>query len=260
MSDVRNETNVTDESNFWSTVDFNALYRSRTVMDSIFIALGTLFNTWLILAILTSSPLRSRMRNKILVSLSVLFLSESVVRGPIQVMVFHKLWNGVDVDCRVITSIYNIQLMQDFISNWTLVLMILFYLAQLVDFKPHLPFTSLGTTLATVGVIALPWAASLVTVPSIMKDYHNRLNTTGYLQRCVHPTNDAYVVFKSIDSAVPLIVAVAVTAVAVVLRRRRFAPRSSTPGMQVELMSKGPEVDEHTPYVATTVTSALCNI
>ncbi|XP_055874809.1 uncharacterized protein LOC106076118 isoform X1 [Biomphalaria glabrata] len=220
-----------------------------TAFYGIVIVLGTLLNLWLLLAIATSQELRSRMRNKLLISTCVLHLLFCLVEGPLQTSFSFSTDYGHF--CFHFYATVNIELMLDFVSNYTLLTMVIVFVLQLMDLKLSVWLSSLGQRLVTVGVILLPWVASLITIPAmIMGSAKVRITP-----ECSIPYS--YATMRLLDTLLPLSLAIVITVMALLKKRRRFRAGFTSSGMQVELLSPGPEMDEAKTYIAA-VGVALC--
>lgn len=229
--------------------------------NSFVVILGAVINIWLVAAILSSSDLRARFRNKLIVCLSVCFLTESFIRAPIE-LVLHTSFKTRrrGFGCLLMSVMANVQLLQDFISNWYVVIILLVFIAQIKDINPRVKLQPLAITIGTALVLFLPWLLSLITVPSVMSSYSRVFvnNSTRYWSRCIYPTSESLLIFKSLDSAVPMMTNVVLVTLAVVLRRQRFRRGFST-GMRVELMSQGPAIDNLAAYIAIVAVAIFCN-
>src|SRR5204862_422601 len=127
------------------------------------------------------------------------------------------------------------QLIQDFIGNWLLVMMISVFIAQIEDFNLKTKLTPLGVTLGTIGLMVLPWIASGVIIPVVVHEYYHDLEMAP--KGCSYPTADALTIFKSFDTAVPILLAIILVAVAAFLKYRRFTRGFSNNSMHTELIS-----------------------
>ncbi|KAK0048684.1 hypothetical protein Bpfe_021964 [Biomphalaria pfeifferi] len=220
-----------------------------TVFYGIVVVAGTLLNLWLLLAIATSQELRSRMRNKLLISTCVLHLLFCLVEGPLHTTFAFS--SGYGHFCSHFYAAINIELILDFVSNYTLLTMVIVFILQLMDLKLSVWLSSLGQRLVTVGVILLPWVASLITIPAMIMGSAKVLITL----ECSIPYS--YATMRLLDTVIPLSLAAVITVVAVLKKRRRFRAGFTSSGMQVELLSPGPEMDEAKTYIAA-VGVALC--
>ncbi|CAL1541675.1 unnamed protein product [Lymnaea stagnalis] len=229
--------------------------------DYVALAFGILPNLWILLATLTSQDLRARMRNKIVCSFCVLHLLNCLLFMPMRIEVTRLRRLYYKINCDFYNFVTLMELLQDFIFNWTLVLLIVVFVARICDFKPYAGLTSLTTTLGTYAILISPWVASLVIIPGVRNSLwysylkSNNISTTN---GCIFSTSDTLLVIKSLDTAVPLLISVALMVTAVVLRRRRFT-RGFSGDMEVELIERGPEVDGHFGYTAAVVVSFVCD-
>ncbi|XP_013070643.2 uncharacterized protein LOC106057826 [Biomphalaria glabrata] len=241
--------NFSNQTNFALEVDdtINKLDIALTIFYVIVMVSGTLLNLWLLLAIATSQELRSRMRNKLLISTCVLHLLLCLVEGPLETTFDYSNEHL----CSHFYAAINIELMLDFVSNYTLLTMVIVFVLQLMDLKLSVWLSMLRQRLVTVGVISLPWVASLITIPAmVMGSAKVRITP-----ECSVPYSHA--TMRLLDTLLPLSLAAVITVVAVLKKRRRFRAGFTSSGMQVELLSPGPEMDEAKTYVAA-VGVALC--
>ncbi|CAL1532561.1 unnamed protein product [Lymnaea stagnalis] len=228
--------------------------------DYVAIAFGILPNLWILLATLTSPDLRARMRNKIVCSFCVLHLLNCLLFMPMEIEI-DRLSRRYDIlNCDLRNFVKLMELLQDFISNWTLVLLVVVFIARICDFKPCAGLTSLTTTLGTYAILISPWVASLVIIPGVRNSLSHYVtsNISSTFSGCMFTTSDETLVIKSLDTAVPMFTAVTLMVTAVVLRRRRFT-RGSPGDMEVELIERGPEVDGHIGYTAAVGVSLVCD-
>ncbi|KAI8794793.1 hypothetical protein BgiBS90_005169, partial [Biomphalaria glabrata] len=241
--------NFSNQTYFALEVDdtLSKLDIALTAFYGIVMVSGTLLNLWLLLAIATSQELRSRMRNKLLISTCVLHLLLCLVEGPLQTTFAYSNEHV----CSHFYAAINTELMLDFVSNYTLLTMVIVFVLQLIDLKLSVWLSMLEQRLVTVGVILLPWVASLITIPAmIMGSVKVRITP-----ECSIPYS--YATMRLLDTLLPLSLAAVITVVAVLKKRRRFRAGFTSSGMQVELLSPGPEMDEAKTYVAA-VGVALC--
>ncbi|KAK0048682.1 hypothetical protein Bpfe_021962 [Biomphalaria pfeifferi] len=211
---------------------------------------GTLLNLWLLLAIATSQELRSRMRNKLLISTCVHHLLLCLVEGPLHTTFAFSSDYGHF--CSHFYAAINIELILDFVSNYTLLTMVIVFVLQLMDLKLSVWLSSLGQRLVTVGVILLPWVASLITIPAMI------MGSAKLAVECSFPYY--FETFSLLDTVIPLSLAIVITVVAVLKKRRRFRAGFTSSGMQVELLILGPEMDEAKTYVAAVGVALCCDL
>ncbi|XP_059144010.1 uncharacterized protein LOC131931287 [Physella acuta] len=255
--------NSTNSTLIKKRYDFSTVINVMIASDSFVVILGAVINVWLVAAILSSPELRARFRNKIIVCLSVCFLTESFLRAPIELVVhssFKKRRKGFG--CLLMSVMANIQLLQDFISNWYVVMLLLVFVAQIKDINPRAKLQPLAITFGTAVVLFLPWLLSLITIPSVMSSYSRVFvyNSTRYWSSCIYPTSESLLIFKSLDSAVPLLTTLVLMILAIVFRRQRFRRGFSATGMRVELISQGPAIDTLPAYIALVTTAIFCNV
>uniref|UniRef100_A0A0B7BJ48 G-protein coupled receptors family 1 profile domain-containing protein n=1 Tax=Arion vulgaris TaxID=1028688 RepID=A0A0B7BJ48_9EUPU len=129
---------------------------------------------------------------------------------------------------------------------------------KIQDFNPRMKLTPRAVTIGTIGLLAFPWIASLVIVPIILQEFHFR--ETGIRENCFIQTQDSLQIFKSVDTATPILLAIIFLVVAAVLRYRGLHWGHSSGSMQIELISQGPEIDNIFAYVTAVVVSILCDL
>ncbi|CAL1541672.1 unnamed protein product [Lymnaea stagnalis] len=189
------------------------LFRADFLTDCIMLPLGIVIQAWLLLAIVTSPGMRGRMRNKIIASFCVQHLLECLIFLPLNMDLDHRVFFGEMVSCHQLHALSNIILMQDFITNWTLVIFVAVYLAQVRDYTPQarlpaLPacraaFTILNKrVVATFALLASPWMIAFVIFPTMIT-YSRAILTQEHLGDCYFDYGDGYYIFKSVDTAVP---------------------------------------------------------
>lgn len=231
--------------------------------DCLPIVLGIVPNMWLLLAALTSKDIRSRMRNKIICSISVLHLLNCLLLTPMRLEVKHLESILVPVNCYLLIAVNMMALMDDFITNWSLVTLVAVFLAQTCGCRPRARFSSPMVVVGTWAVVVMPWVASLIAVPAITASsyysFWERHNITAFRDSCYFSIPEAFLIIKSIDTVVALLIAVALLVTAAVQRRRRFA-RGPPSGARVELIDREPEVDEHYGYTAAVMLTIVCDI
>ncbi|KAI8794796.1 hypothetical protein BgiBS90_005172 [Biomphalaria glabrata] len=214
------------------------------------IVLGTLLNLWLLLAIVTCPEMRSRIRNKLIVSNCVLYLVQCLVEGPLDVAAL----SSDTKSCSIFHAVINIMLMLDFVSNYTLLTMVIVFVLQLMDLKLSVWMSELKQLVVTLGVLLIPWVASLLTIPAMVT------TSDKYIIFADCPIPRSYLIFRIVNTIVPLMLAAGVSVAAALMKRRRFSAGLNPSGMQVELLSPGPEMDEAKTYLVAVAVSFLCDI
>ncbi|CAL1541671.1 unnamed protein product [Lymnaea stagnalis] len=239
-------------------------------MDCIMLPLGLALNAWMLLAIVTSPDMRRRMRNKLIASFCIQHLLESLIQLPMNIDGISRFLNGQSVSCHHISAIFHTYLMQDFISNWTLVIFVAVYMAHVCDYRPQarlpaaLPacraaFAILNKpVVASSALLASPWIlACLIFPPLIFSQSMVKLVSYG---DCYVETYRGYFIFKSLDNAIPLLLALGLLVTAAVFRRRRLSGGIAVRGAQVELIERGPDVDSWHPYAAAVSVVGVCEV
>ncbi|BFZ20421.1 hypothetical protein BsWGS_23460 [Bradybaena similaris] len=212
---------------------------------------GTALNLWFLVAILSSPVIRSRLRNKLICSSFVLHLINCAFILPTTLGTMNQ-----DLNCALLTAVINVELMQDLVSNWLLIELISVFIAQIQDFNPRSRLSSRAATLGTIVLLAFPWVASLVAVPVIAFEFYRQVPDEEKF--CFFLTFDALEVLRSMDTALPIILAILLVTAAAVMRHRRFTLRNSS-GMQTELLDPGPEIDSTLAYVIAVIVATLCD-
>ncbi|KAH9489189.1 hypothetical protein Btru_044447 [Bulinus truncatus] len=264
MDGSNTTSNVTywvDDSHWTYDIDIDILRKVYLSVYCLGIILGIPFNLWLLLTITTSSQLRSRMRNKILSLICCQHLLECGVLFTFVIDLYRRL--SKFISCTEITAFYNIQLICDFISNWNVFLLIIFYVFDLFRLQPCRRLTSTAVTAATAVILLSPWVLSLVLTPSIMVFYHAQRPSFGNLSdivtylSCLQPTGDSYIAYKSLDTALPLVTSTVALAVGVALRQWLLTRGDS---MATELISDEPqETDGIVPILAILAVTYICD-
>lgn len=244
-------SNETIDSEIFSI--FRSLRKFRYGSLIFVTVVGTVLNIWFLAAILSSSVHRSRLRNKIICSSFVLHLLNCAIILPTRLGINARYQS---FNCALYAALSNVDLMQDLVANWLLIELISVFIAQIQDFNPRSRLNSRAATIGTVVLLAFPWVASLVIVPIIALEYYKHIPDEDKF--CFFVTYDALEVMRSIDTALPIILAILLVTAAAIMRYRRFTPRSS-PGMQIELLDPGPEIDNTLAYVIAVIVATLCD-
>ncbi|KAK0066558.1 hypothetical protein Bpfe_003990 [Biomphalaria pfeifferi] len=252
-----------NDSNWIDDIDFNALSKVHLAMYSLNILLGMPFNLWLLLVLLTSAELRSRLRNKILAFICVQHLVESALIFPLIVDLYRRYNSFKSLSCLEIALFYNFQLISDFVSNWNVFLLMLFYVFHVFHFQPCWTLSSKAVAVLTCSMLTLPWVISAVLTPSVMKFFHDRRqvfeNTSEIMSylKCLQPIGDSYVIYKSLDTAVPLFASTLLLVAGILLKRWGL---SGSRGMASELIEQErPEVDSIVSYIAALIVTYICD-
>lgn len=229
-----------------------SVYKGNQVFTSV---VGSLINLWFLAAILSSPEVRSRLRNKIICNSFVLHLLNCAIILPATVDSFY---GNPFRSCIYYAVIDNLNLMHELVSNWLLVMLIAVFIAQIEDFNPASRLRPRTAIFCTVVLMVFPWIASLVIVPVITHGY--RMHGSESLDYCFISPIDSLEVFRSIDTALPILLSILLLIVAALRRRKRFTHRNSTGSIQAELFGCGPEIDRTLPYVAAVIVSTLCDL
>uniref|UniRef100_A0A0B7BJK5 G-protein coupled receptors family 1 profile domain-containing protein n=1 Tax=Arion vulgaris TaxID=1028688 RepID=A0A0B7BJK5_9EUPU len=244
-----NETNVTDTTNY-NSLDVSLYMLIYYTLAIIIYVCGTLINIWFLAAILSSQDMRSRLRNKLICNTIILHLVDGILVMPIAT---GSYLSGSDYNCVLQTALDSIRQIQDFIGNWLLVMLIVVFIAQIQDFNPGIKLTPRAVIVGTIGLLTFPWIVSIIVVPITTHEIYYKV--TGIRGSCFPALQDAITIFKYLDTVLPILLAVILLAVAAVLRYRRFTSGS----MQIELINRGPEIDNTFAYVTAVVVSILCD-
>ncbi|XP_059144011.1 uncharacterized protein LOC131931288 [Physella acuta] len=255
-----NTTNGTDWHPSVRLQNFlKAVLRVYISSDSLCIILGNVINIWLLLAILTSSDIRSRIRNKILACLCVCNIAESSILAPLELSL-----NLRQVDrnvCILVELMYHLQCVLDFCSNWYLVIIFILYIIQIKDIDVSVYVNPTFHKIGPVLLVVSPMIIAILTVPVIMKVYHDEfLNLHKISYTCVFPTYSSLMIFKILDSVLPILMVIILLVIALYLRRQRLLIESSGGSMEVELINRTSPLDNVLPYVLAVAATFVCNI
>ncbi|CAG5116616.1 unnamed protein product [Candidula unifasciata] len=248
-SNITNATTYTDFENQWQIL--LSVFRGNQVFTSV---VGSVVNLWFLAAILSSPEVRSRLRNKIICNRFILHLLNCTIILPNSI---HLTGQRI-ISCLHYAIVDNLVLMHQLIANWLLVMLLAVFIAQIEGFNPRTRLSPKSAILGTAVLLVFPWIASLVIVPVIIHEYTKHLKTSW---ACFFTAGlDSLQVFRSIDTALPIFLAVLLVIIAAVLRRRRFALGNTSGSIQAELFEPGPEIDNTLPYVVAVVVSTACDL
>ncbi|XP_012941852.1 uncharacterized protein LOC101863766 [Aplysia californica] len=245
-------SNSTNSSNIIKlTIDLKALDTAQNSFYGIFIVLGVPINLWFLVALLRSPEFQARLRNKLVSSLLVAQLLETGVIMSVYLIVkfVFRSRSFTPEMCSVMSLSRNLTIIQDFIANWTVVLIVAVFLAQVNDFDLSHRLTPLALRIVGIGLPAIPWFVSLLLIPIITK--------VEAIPKffCVLAKKQSMVIFKSLDCIVPILAATVLLAVAAFQKRRRYAAGSGV--MKSELIGRGPQIDSVIPYVVIVSTAIV---
>lgn len=246
LTNGSNTTNTTLEFKRYSFIPAFYTFREGSLLSISIV--GTVLNLWFLAAILSSPSLRSRLRNKIICNSFVLQLVNCSIILPIT---FGISLSRRALSCALISTINNIDLMQDFINNWLLVIVIAIYIAQIQDFDLRDRFSSKAVAIGTVALLVVPWLSSLVVVPVIIQEH-----LSDGIRDCLISTLDALEVLRAVDTALPIILAVLLVIAAAVMRHCRCTLRSTPATVQRERLN---EMDKTRVYVVAVTVAMLCD-
>ncbi|BFZ20419.1 hypothetical protein BsWGS_23458 [Bradybaena similaris] len=254
MAEHTNSSNVT----YTDFIDYSSIKEAIRVQGAITIVIaivGTTLNLWFLAAMLSLADVRSRLRNKIICSSFVLHLISGTIILP--VIGCYELIS-FSISCVQHSILAHLYFITELISNWQLVMLLAVFLAQIMDFDPTSKLSSGAATLGTIGLLVLPWAASLVIVPVITHEYWKYSPYQYYDCHNIHP--DSMDAFRSLDTAVPIVLAIVLLIIATYFKYRRFNLRNSSQSMHVELIGRGPEIDNTCVYVLAIAVSIVCDL
>ncbi|BFZ20416.1 hypothetical protein BsWGS_23455 [Bradybaena similaris] len=256
MSAITNRSNATNAT--YAYADYSSLKTAADVEYALLLLMsivGTPVNLWFLAALLSSADLRSRFRNKIICNNCILHLVTCVIIIPVASYYYS---NYEYISCVQQSMLWHLYFLIELAGNWQLVILIAVFLAQITDFDPTSKLSSGAATLGTVGLLAFPWAASLVTVPVITHAYWKYSSFQYY--DCMGLHFDSAAAFRSIDTAAPIILAVVLVIIAAFFKYRRFHLRNSSRSMHVELIGRGPEIDNTLFYVVAVAVAIVCDL
>ncbi|CAG5116615.1 unnamed protein product [Candidula unifasciata] len=253
MSFLTNGSNTTNTTSDFKRYSFIPSFYSFREGSLLFISIvGTAMNLWFLAAILSSPVLRSRLRNKILCNSFLLHVVNCAIILPIN---FGISFSRKDVGCALISMFNNVDLMQDFVDNWLLVIIIVIFIAQIQDFDLRSRFSDRTIKVGTVALLVVPWLSSLVVVPVIIKEH-----LSDSIKDCLVSTLDALEVLRAVDTALPIILAILLVIAAAVMKHCGFTLRNSPVSTQSELLNRGPEIDNTRAYVVAVTIATLCDL
>ena len=261
---MENASNITNASRRYSS--FMAEYRmvmSWTLgMETVFMIVGTLLNLWLMLSILTSRDLRVRMRNQLIVNMSIINLVQTVIKSPVLILkctaILHKVLLTREFFCHTYSIMTVVEFTQSFISDWLMVFIIAIFIANIMDMDLESKVTPQVSRLMKAILHLLPWfVAIVITTISISQ-------VTRWYPCLLIPYRNLYI-FEIVYTIIPTSLAVLLMVAAILLRIRRFNRGSSTAdgNMGVQLIGKGPEIDNTFAYMlagAICVACEICNL
>ncbi|XP_059144014.1 uncharacterized protein LOC131931290 [Physella acuta] len=255
-----NETNSSDWQPTPEERDFfYKLYCVYISSDSLSFILGNIINVWLLIAILTSSEMRLMLRNKILVFVCICNVVESSILAPLEMSLNLELADSRN--CITVELMFHLQSFLDFCSNWYLVIIFILYIIQIRDIDVSVYVNPTFHKIGPVLLMVSPMIIAILTVPVIMKVYHDeflRLHKISYT--CVFPTYSSLMIFKILDSVLPILTLIILLAIALYLRRQRLLIESSGGSMEVGLIKRTSPLDNVLPYVLAVAVTFLCNI
>lgn len=147
--------------------DLDTVNRIFLAFSSAVFALGTLLNTWFLLAVMTSQSHRSKLRSQLLCNLCVLHLGVSLVKSPLMVF-FSKLlldaayWSTM---CDSLSLAIPLELVHSFLLDWLLVFTATVYLASVLGLDPAKRIGKRAVAVGKVLLNTLPWIASPALYP-----------------------------------------------------------------------------------------------
>lgn len=257
-----NTSNVTNNSsNFGKLVDWTAIQYAERTIYSVTVIVGSCLNLWMLLAVLTSRELRSKLRNKLLCSVLAIQLLDTLcfLPGYLVFKYIHKRDSFQDA-CQFRLFLYSVTLTEDFISNWNILLLEIVFLAQVTDFniseklssfsRRHFPNANNVPTIATVVFLITPWLVGVFVV-SIVTSLQGAL-----YKGCLFHTLIGIQNLLIVSCPTPMVIAAILLGASAYLRHRRIPGKGSVT-MSVELIGRGPEVDLVLPH-AILLAAAIC--
>ncbi|GFO19637.1 hypothetical protein PoB_004614200 [Plakobranchus ocellatus] len=148
-----------------------------------------------------------------------------------------------------------LELIQSFIHDWLMVLIVIIFIAHILDLNAEAKLTP-QTLRVCKGVMNIaPWiAATILTVVGILSLRRSKL--------CFFFSSTKFYILEIPCTIIPTTLTIVLLVVAFVLRKRRFSRGTSTASgnMGVQLLGRGPEIDNTTAYVVAVAVFAICEI
>ncbi|XP_059166800.1 uncharacterized protein LOC131949053 [Physella acuta] len=219
------------------------LFSSSIIM----MILGTLVNIFLVSAILTSPVLRLKLKNRIIAMMCVCFLGEvslEIARSILEYKEIHftdyHFWN----------LYINTHVIEDFISLWYVVVLLIIYIAKLYDLDPSRTLSLKFVKLGSAVILVIPLILSATIIPVMIESMNS--HSQDYL------SIENMLKLRAVSTITPFIVAIVLTVVAGVIYRRRFSHGFLGQSTCVDLINRGTVVDRPVAYIIATSVCVVC--
>lgn len=251
------ENNASRWANYSSQYmdSYRYFYKVLITVDTTFAVAGTLINAWFLAALLLSPEIRARIRNKIICSMLVVNLTEAAILCPLSMIRLASILLRVydRLDCYFETVYDIIYHIEEFLGNWYLVILLGVNTVQLTNIRPTV--TPLRTKMLTALIFVTPCVFILLFVPLTMEGYYH----AG--KRCLTSTFQLIKVYISLNTVVPLTLAIILLVVSAAIKCRRYLQGRSSSSLRVQLIDDSSQVDPLHPFIAifaTVVASDFC--
>ncbi|GFR80147.1 hypothetical protein ElyMa_000574000 [Elysia marginata] len=222
--------------------------------DIVVLVLGGLSNGWLLASIMTSTTLRTRLRNQFICCLATVNILQELCVSSLEVIytMAFILRNRLGSTCALYVFYQLMTITCNILADLLVLMIAVVFLAQVLDFVPESKFSPRYLRIGKIGLLAFPWAfAVVVGPPSLLAISSKRGN-------CLFPDYRLFYIIEFVFTVFPLCVASVIIGVGVVLRCTRFGRGNITAqgNMGVQLMGSGPEIDSSLAYIGAVVVCA----
>lgn len=255
-TEIPRQRNVTASAG--TDFDLKALYFSFFIIFIVLIVVGTVLNLWFLVTILRSEQLRSRLRNKIICTIFVQHLVDTMVLLPVGAAILHFTIGGQFYSCHLYSFASILWAYQDFIANWLLVMVIVVFIAQIVNFDLKTKFTPRAIRIGTWGLLIVPWVLSFLIVLITVYGYHSDVlkSTSG----CVYIPTKVVQIFRIVDTIVPVSLMTIFLMIAAFLKHKGLTFGGSDSSMLTVLVDGTPATDNILTYVVAVIVAIVCDL
>lgn len=255
-TEMLREHNVTEYIDFDDEGDMKVIHYCNIAGITFLSVVGTALNLWFLVAILRSEELRSWLRNKIICNIFLIHLANSVIIFPLAGIVVGLIVTDQYYSCHLDTSTTKLWIIQDFIANWLLVMLVATFIAQIVNFDPKTKLTPRVTRFCTWGLLVFPWILSFLIVPLTVHGYRrDLLQITSY---CVNVELELLNIFRTVDTIVPMCLMVILLIIAAFLKYK--VRGRSTSSSRAVLIRGSAMTDGLRVYVVAVAVAILCDL
>ncbi|CAG5127624.1 unnamed protein product [Candidula unifasciata] len=221
--------------------------RNLLIVNITFAVAGTLINVWFLAAMLLSHEIRSRMRNKIIVGVLVVNLTETVILcGFRSVVSVALMLEAYHLSHCIIYSVYeSIYRIEDFVGNWYIVILLCVFASQAMQFKPRLDQRWKNILTAVIFISPCLFAVFFVPLTMYGYDFFYR----SYNSMCMTSSLEALKVFEIVGTIVPHTLTVLILVITAVLKRLRYQHTDDRSQM-----------DPWYPFLAVLVTAVVSDV